>query len=239
MIASLDSPKREVKLFLNLARYAFAHMDSHRKARLALLLQKRYNGDRAAFGRESGLTKGRISQLLDPDEPFGERAAASLVSKLSLTDHWFDLGAGNVSGAAIGERRIPVINMIQAGNFRDIIDDFAVGDGADFIHTDSELSSYAFALQIEGRSMLPEFAEGDRVIIDPEVRPTSGDYVAARNGIGGATFKKYRIRGTDGYGKEIFELIPLNTDEYDSVRSDMEPLEIIGTMIEHRRYRRR
>jgi SOS-response transcriptional repressor LexA len=87
--------------------------------------------------------------------------------------------------------------------------------------------------------MLPDFLEGDRVIIDPDIRPHSGDFVAARDSKGGATFKKYRLRGVDPHGREVFELIPLNTDEFDSVRSDLEPLEIIGTMVEHRRYRRR
>lgn len=239
MNASLDMPKPIVKQYLNPGAYPFSQMDGYRKTRLALLIQTRYKEDRAAFGRDAGLTKGRISQLLDPDEPFGERAAASLVTKLNLPDRWFELGAGNVSGAAVGQRRIPVINMIQAGNFREIIDDFTVGEGSSYIHTDTDLSPYAFALQIEGRSMLPDFNEGDRVIIDPNVRPSSGDFVAARNGTGGATFKKYRIRGSDDSGKEIFELLPLNTDEFSTLRSDVEPLEVIGTMIEHRKYRRR
>jgi SOS-response transcriptional repressor LexA len=214
-------------------------MDKHRKARLRTLIDTRFKGDRAAFGQEVGLSKGRVSQLLDDDEPFGERAAASLVEKLRLPDRWFDQGMSDVSSASMGEKRIPVISEIVAGNFREIVDAFAMGEGAEFIHTDSDVSPYTFALQIEGRSMLPTFEEGDRVIIDPDVRPQSGDFVAARNSKGGATFKKYRLRGSDASGREVFELIPLNSDEFDTVRSDMEPLEVIGTMIEHRRYRRR
>lgn len=214
-------------------------MDKHRKQRLQLLIETRFKGDRAAFGQDAGLTKGRVSQLLDLDEPFGERAAASLVSKLRLPDRWFDQGASNVSAAEVGDRRIPIISEIAAGNFREIVDAFALGDGASHLTTDLNVSPYTFALQIEGRSMIPEFVEGDKVIIDPDVRPTSGDFVAARNAKGGATFKKYRLRGSDDHGREVFELIPLNVDEFDSVRSDMEPLEVIGTMVEHRRFRRR
>lgn len=214
-------------------------MDEYRKARLQRLIETRFDGDRAKFGEAASLTKGRVSQLLDPAIPFGERAAASLVEKLKLPDRWFDEGRSNVTIAAIGNRSIPVISYVQAGNFREIVDAFAMGDGEDSILTDLDVSPYAFALRIEGRSMLPEFHEGDRVIIDPDVRPHSGDFVVARNGKGGATFKKYRLRGADDSGREIFELIPLNLDEFDSVRSDMEPLEIIGTMVEHRRYRRK
>jgi SOS-response transcriptional repressor LexA len=214
-------------------------MDSHRKARLQTLIATRFKGDRKAFGEAVGLSKGRVSQLLDEDEAFGERAAASLVAKLQLPDRWFDLGASNVVAAPLGARRIPVISPIAAGSFREIVDAFAMGDGEAYLSTDQDVSPYTFALKIEGRSMLPEFVEGDRVVIDPDVRPHSGDFVVARNSTGGATFKKYRLRGTDANGGEIFELIPLNVDEFDSVRSDMEPLEVIGTMVEHRRYRRR
>jgi SOS-response transcriptional repressor LexA len=213
-------------------------MDAHRKERLRHLIATRFDGDRKAFQDATGLTKGRVTQLLDPDLPFGELAAERLTDKLGLTDRWFEQGANN-GGTGAGIRRIPVISEVQAGNFREIVDAFAMGGGATYLHTDLDASPYAFALQIDGRSMLPDFEPGDRVIIDPDVRPTSGDYVAARNAQGAATFKKYRVRGVDQQGREVFELIPLNTDEFDSVRSDMEPLEIIGTMVEHRRYRRR
>jgi SOS-response transcriptional repressor LexA len=236
---SLGSTKPKVKPYLNRRVYALLNMDAYRKTRLQQLIDTRYEGNQKAFGEAVGLSKGRVSQLLDKDEPFGERAAASLVEKLRLPDRWFDQGAGNVSNAAIGERRIPVISPVQAGNFREIVDAFAMGAGDNYLSTDSECSPYTFALQVEGRSMLPDFEEGDRVIIDPDIRPHSGDFVVARNSKGGATFKKYRIRGSDQSGREVFELIPLNVDEFDSVRSDMEPLEIIGTMIEHRKYRRR
>lgn len=215
-------------------------MDAHRKARLQTLIDgPRYQGSQQALADAVGLSKGRVSQLLDPGLPFGERAAASMCAKLGLPERWFEAGATNVLPAEVGARRIPVISAVQAGNFREIVDAFATGDGDGFIHTDMDVSPYTFALQIEGRSMLPEFVEGDRVIIDPDVRPQSGDYVVARDRKGGATFKKYRLRGMDDKGREVFELIPLNMDEFDTMRSDVEPLEIIGTMVEHRKYRRR
>lgn len=212
-------------------------MDAYRKKRLQKLIDSRYDGSQQAFATAAGLSKGRVTQLLDPDDAFGERAAASLVEKLELPSRWFDQGATEVSAAPVGQRRVPVISMIVAGNFREIVDAFAMGDGSAYIQTDSDLSAYSFALQIDGDSMLPEFDAGDRVIIDPDVMPHSGDFVAARNSKGGATFKKYRVRGADDSGKEIFELIPLN-DKYASIRSDHEPLEVIGTMVEHRKYRR-
>ena len=39
---------------------------------------------------ESGLTKGRLSQLLDPNEPFGDIAARNLEVRLQLDPGYFD-----------------------------------------------------------------------------------------------------------------------------------------------------
>jgi hypothetical protein len=52
-------------------------------------------GDRAKLLSKTGLTKGRITQLLDDggDEPFGERAAANLARKLGLPDTFFEGGS--------------------------------------------------------------------------------------------------------------------------------------------------
>ena len=40
--------------------------------------------------KQSGLTKGRLSQLLDPDQPFGDVAARNLCERLSLDPGYFD-----------------------------------------------------------------------------------------------------------------------------------------------------
>lgn len=149
-----------------------------------------------------------------------------------------DTGAANVGTAAIGGRSVPLISHVQAGAWSETIDNYAPGDGSDRLMTDLDLSDSAFALEIKGRSMEPEFTQGDRVIIDPAVYPCPGDFVVAKNGEDEATFKKYRPRGMSERGEQIIELVPLNPD-FPSLRSDVTPLRIIGTMVEHRKYRRR
>jgi SOS-response transcriptional repressor LexA len=144
----------------------------------------------------------------------------------------------NVAPAAVGSRRIPLVSYVQAGDMTEVVDAYAMGEGVEFLLTDLDLSSNAFALRIKGDSMLPEFREGDVVMIDPAVKPQPGDFVVAKNGENEATFKKYRPRGIGAHGVTIFELVPLNED-YPSMRSDETPIMIIGTMMEHRRYRRR
>ena len=143
----------------------------------------------------------------------------------------------NTEPAPIGVRRIPVISAIQAGMWAEIADNFAPGDADEWLLTDLDMSASSFALTIRGDSMLPEFNPGDRVIIDPEVAPHPGDFVAAKNGEQEATFKKYRPRGMDAQGNMVFELVPLN-DDYPTLRSDVQPIRIVGTMVEHRKYRR-
>lgn len=65
-------------------------MHSLRRQKLESLLRDRYKGDRGAFLRESGLTKGRLSQLLDESQPFGDVAARNLEERLHLEPGYFD-----------------------------------------------------------------------------------------------------------------------------------------------------
>ena len=86
--------------------------------------------------------------------------------------------------------------------------------------------------------MEPEFVTGDLIIIAPTISPRPGDYVVAADESGEATFKRYRDLGNDAQGRHVYELVPLNPD-YAAMRSDRQQISIVGTMIEHRRYRRR
>jgi len=145
----------------------------------------------------------------------------------------------NVSPARLGGRPIPVISAVQAGALKDMETPYAPGAGFAIEYVDDEnLSRWAFSLELEGESMMPDFRPGDRVIIDPDLAPNPGDFVVAKNGGEQATFKKYRPRGMDLNGNMVFELVPLNND-YATLRSDIDHLIVIGVMVEHRkRYRR-
>lgn len=145
----------------------------------------------------------------------------------------------NVSPAEIGAVRVPVLDYAQAGLFSGAdlssrIEEFS----AEVILTNGDHSGMAYALVIKGDSMLPLFKEGDMVLIDPAVTPGPGDYVVAKEKGGEVAFRKYRAVGINDSGTELFELMPLNND-YASFRSDVVPVEILGTMMEHRTYRKR
>ena len=81
--------------------------------------------------------------------------------------------------------------------------------------------------------MLPEFKSGDVVFIDPDIRPSPGDFVVAMCELPdgyATTFKKYRPRGYDAQGNEYFELVALNED-YGSYDSRNIKCTIIGTAV--------
>ena len=65
-------------------------MHALRRRKLQDLLSRQFKGDRGAFLKASGLTKGRLSQLLDPSQPFGDVAARNLEERLHLDAGYFD-----------------------------------------------------------------------------------------------------------------------------------------------------
>jgi SOS-response transcriptional repressor LexA len=202
---------------------------------IALRLAKEKGLTQTAFGTLVGATSADVSNWKKRGMPAERHLDVALALGISV-DSLFS-GAPNVSPAPMGTKRVPVITSIQAGMWAEIVDSFQPGDAGDWLLTDIDLSDGSFALDIRGNSMEPEFKDGDRVIIDPEVTPQPGDFVAAKNGEQEATFKKYRPRGIDARGNVIFELVPLN-DDYPTLRSDVQPINIVGTMVEHRKYRR-
>jgi SOS-response transcriptional repressor LexA len=238
-------------------------MNPIRRRNLRDIIAKWKNGTPAQFGRDHNIPEGRLSQVLSEKyrngNNFGEKAARHIEKLAGLPPmslDKIDVSAAqerarlsgipalpqafdrNTSPALIGQRAIPVISAIQAGALTEIVDPYELGDGFSTIYADDSYSKRAFALEIKGDSMVPEFIDGDLVIIEPEWVPRPGEYVAAKNGGDEATFKKYRQRGVSSSGEMVFELVPLN-ENYPIMRSDITPLTIIGVMAEHRRKTRR
>jgi SOS-response transcriptional repressor LexA len=64
----------------------------------------------------------------------------------------------------------------------------------------------AFALRIEGISMEPKFFDGDKVIIDPDLDWSIGDYVyARRESDNSGTFKQLKREGSAYYLSAVNE----------------------------------
>lgn len=145
----------------------------------------------------------------------------------------------NVEPARLNGRLVPVLDFIQAGTFAGVAPYFRDEEMTDFIPTMGGHSENTFALRIRGESMMPEFKENDVVVIDPEIAPQPEDFVVGKDSGGEATFKRYHRRGIDpNTGNIRFDLVPLNS-AYETLHSTEQHIEIVGTMVEHHRYRRR
>ncbi|MBG6029243.1 S24 family peptidase [Proteus columbae] len=166
------------------------------------------------------------------------RNIISIARALECDAGWLMMGDNIQPIHDINTKKLPLISYVQAGNLVHSVPITDCDGEFEYILTDQELSQSAFALKIEGDSMEPDFKSGDVIIVDPEIKPHPGEFIVAANNEREATFKKYRPTRIDTNGNEHFELVPLNSD-YPTLSSENTPLMIIGTMIEHRIYRRK
>lgn len=140
----------------------------------------------------------------------------------------------NIERTEFPFKQVPILTFVQAGNWREAIlqdhhDEMVV------VHID--VSDNTFAAKVLGTSMMPEFKEGDVIVVDTDVAPRPGDFVVAQNGNAEATFKKYRARGVSDDGIEVFDLVPLNAD-FATIHSTKGDVKIIGTVVQHIRLMR-
>ncbi|MCQ9326934.1 MULTISPECIES: LexA family protein [Neisseria] len=141
-------------------------------------------------------------------------------------------------GEATNAKLIPNISAVQIPILRyedirefDVAHPFIQITG-EYIMTDIQSSASTFALKLKGDSMKPAFSDGDMIIIDPLEKPEPGEFVLAQVDKD-ILFRKYRIDNLDK-----FSLQPLNSD-YPVISSSEAKIKIIGTLVEHRIYRRK
>lgn len=143
----------------------------------------------------------------------------------------------------------PLVNRVTAGQWAEVVDPQSIWNGPEellgidsppLIRPTKETQAVGqyMALEVDGESMEPEFQAGDIIIVDTGIEPIPGDFVVAKlDEEHEATFKKYRPRGKDDKGNPVIELTPLNPDYPSLTLSAASPGRVIGTMVEHRRFR--
>lgn len=187
-----------------------------------------------------GVSPKAVSKYFNAEAIPSRDTMIRLANFLGVSVSWLQYGDPELESVEVGlvqPRTIPVIDYVQAGAWTEGRSYSAFDGGVEFITTDQRLGRDAFALRVNGDSMMPEIRPGDVVIVDPGLSPRPGEFVIARNGDGDATIKQYRPRGVNDHGVEWFELAPLNP-VFPTLRSDKQDIEIIGVVVEHRRYAR-
>lgn len=102
-------------------------------------------------------------------------------------------------------RKLPVIGYVTAGTFCEAVDNFHPGDAEEWIDAPGPVGPRSYVLIIEGISMYNpagpiSFAEGDRVVIDPDKEAMNGDFVVAKlTNSNRVTFKRLRMEDDEWF----------------------------------------
>lgn len=115
-------------------------------------------------------------------------------------------------------KSVPLLSWAQAArraNFADSGDSLAAeyslsGKREEGVLATVNVGKYAFALQVKGDSMEPEFSDGCTIVVDPEKKAVHRAYVVVHvEGDEEATFKELIVDGARKYLKPVNNRYPL------------------------------
>lgn len=153
--------------------------DEIRREEFAKYLEREFEGDREKFIKASGLSKGRVSQLLDITSVFGERAAKGIEERMGKKtgDIFPSLRMSQQASKNI-DGLIPVVGTAKLGdeNAYFVELEYPPGIGDAYIERATK-DKRAYALKCVGDSMTPRIKHGEYVIISPEHPLSPGDEV--------------------------------------------------------------
>lgn len=201
--------------------------------------QKHANLTQKALASRVGMGQGSLSELMSSGQ--GSAFTVQLAAACGVDAHWLATGEGemlphqnlirradNVSPGPKITGMVPILNKVNAGMYREIID--SEPDGIEHVASAVPTKRYTFALRVEGDSMEPKFPEGMVLIVEPEADPLPNDYVIAVNGDAEATFKQLVKDGGEWFLKPLnprYPIKPLGSAKVIGV--------IVGAQIQFRR----
>ncbi|MGK3129207.1 helix-turn-helix domain-containing protein [Pantoea sp. C8B4] len=160
-----------------------------------------------------------------------------LAELLQCTAAWIIDGEGEVftTPSTVSDvSALPLITLAQAAAWMQEQRLLIRQQATRFLFSDSKLSESALAITLDDAAMQPDYRPGDTLIFDPAVAPQPGDVVLAHIN-GEVLVRIYRLM-TEQHDEQIFSLRPLNEDFPVQISSEKK-IELIGTMMEMRRYR--
>lgn len=160
--------------------------------------------------------------------------APAIAAALGVNSDWLQTGEGDAFAPSIpsASEISAAVPLLSWDEVIDYLEGRKDRSKARMLMTDVKVGDRAFVLEGRNESMAPTLSIGDRIIIDPDVKPMPGDYVCARLG-DEVLVRRYRGR-TDG-----FDLVATNPDwPTISCTIESDNIRILGVMVEHRCYRR-
>lgn len=171
-----------------------------------------------ALGKAIGKSQSAIAAL-ETGRNQGTTHIAKIADVLGVLPMWLETGQGEMYPTAITNvfdnnvnlvlkhilHRIPVISWVQAGNWRGI--EHYRDDDLEYIEITTDIKD-GFGLRVQGDSMMPEFAQGDIIVVAPHAQPENGSYVVVVQD-DKATFKKLVYDGAKPYFKPLNPQYPM------------------------------
>ena len=141
----------------------------------------------SALARRSGLdpTAFNRSKRFGTDGrqrwPSTESVARILAATGCSLPNFAALAQSTAGNGAMANGGVPLIGFAQAGDGGYFSDGgFPTGHGWDLVELPAATAPQAYALTVQGESMMPLYRNGDTLIVDPEAQVRSGDRVVVK-----------------------------------------------------------
>ncbi len=178
-------------------------------------LAARYSLSASGLARRAGLDSTAFNKSKRrsadgrPRWPSTESLAKVIeATGVSLEEMFALIRSGAATGPSPGRGVVPLLGFAQAGA-GGYFDDagFPVGQGWELVELPATAAEGAYALQVQGESMLPLYRDGDVLVVEPGAAIRRGDRVVVKTA-GGEVMAKVLSRRTF----EAVELMSLNPD---------------------------
>ena len=191
-----------------------------RRARLAQLITKRFDGSQADFARASGISPTYVTRMLKDDaspsrKRIGEDLARQIEDRLNLPSHWLDVAperqnsehhvsephtayrggaiADPLERSAQGAPVTAVARVGESGFFEQQPFDRNTSDGRVMTWVDKT----AYALRIKGDDLAPAIENGQYLIVLPGAEPHPGERIVVSFKDGRKAILKLLFRRAD------------------------------------------
>lgn len=216
--------------------------------------QQKWNDRQLA--KEIGRTPPQISAWRSGARTIGERIARDIEERLGMPRFYLDERPGSSASPMVREAHavypipslerypglkhgdtktvpdVPVLQRVQLSLITLENTGEELAKLPRFAPRSLGLSSKAKAFVVDDLSMSPDFLPGDIVVLDPTVAHRAGDVVLVETGHGDLLLRRLRV-----HSGAIWEAVPTNTQAYNTLRSDVDELEIVAVLMEHTRLR--
>lgn len=200
--------------------------------------RKLHNWSLKDLARESGIDSGTLSRLEQGKGGHSAESVEKLCKAFGVSEGTLFADENPADNRMLEFRRIPILDSNHIPAYAIDHEIIEVKEYLRYIAVDNAVSFNSFAYEPDTEALGPAFDNGDIVVIDPVIKPLPGDFVVALISQSAVTFSRYKVTAEAPDGSETFDLVPLN-DFYPVVNSLQPGVRVVGTMVEHRRYRKR